>query len=332
MELNKLTLSDFVSLVDIMWLDMVPNIDRSAYNSGIFKVVPIANNTGESRRFSEINREQYASRKTDGEQAERLKIQQGYTKDMTVYDVSKSVGVTHDMRRDNKYIEVLSALEDMVQLPFNTMELDLSMRISYAAATSYTDMDGNTIDTSCGDTYAWAYSAHTVKGSSATYRNILANNPRLSKGALQAMVRMAQENAIDQFGKKIVGIDYDILWTTDDPEDCDLVMEYLESTADLDSSNSGVKNVNRSRYRHVRLPRVALDSSGAVDTDKRHYWGLASAKYITAYIGIWEQPHVIPMYEIKDGSGNWQTDVIAGYGIATVSGRGFAMSKGDGSA
>jgi hypothetical protein len=332
MELNKLTLSDFVSLVDIMWLDTVENVDRSTYNSGIFHVLTIASNSGDSRRFSEIQREQYATRKPEGEQGDRLRVQQGYTKDMTSYRVAKDVGVTYEQRTQNKYPEVLASLEDMTDLPFNTMELDLSMRISYATATSYTDMDGNTIDTATGDTYCWAYSGHKVKASSSTYRNILANNPRLSKGAMQAMLRMAQENAIDQFGKKIVGINYDILWTTDDPEDCDLVSEHLESTADPESPNSGTKNVNRYRYRHVRLTRVALSASGAVDTDKRHYWGFCSSKYVTAYLGIWESPHVIPMYELKDGSDNYQTGVRAGYGIVVVSGRGFTLSKGDGSA
>lgn len=332
MELNKLELADFVSLVDIMWLDNVDNIDRSAYNSGIFQVVPIAENTGDSRRMSEMNREQYASRKAEGDQAERLRIQQGYTKDLTSYRVAKDVGVTHEERTQNKYPEVLTKLSDMTELPFNSMELDLSMRISNATATSYVDMDGETIDTSTGDTLAWAVSNHTVRASSATYRNRLANNPRLSKGALIAMVRMAKENAIDQFGKKIVGINYDVLWTTDDEEDLVVAAEYLQSLGAPDFNNANVKNVFRYKYRHVVLPRVALDSSGVVDTTKRHYWGLCSTKFVTAWLGIWEQPHVIPMYETKDGTDNMQTGVRAGYGICVVSGRGFTLSTGDGAA
>lgn len=331
MELNNLTLSDFVSLVDIMWLDNVDNIDRSAYNSGIFNVMPIAENTGDSRRFSEINREQYARRKAEGDQAERLKIQQGYTKDMTSYRVAMDVGVTYEDRTKNKYPEVLAKLTDMVELPFNSMELDLSMRISNATATSYVDVDGETIDLTTGDTFQWAYTAHTVKGSSATYRNQLANNPRLSKGALVAMLRMAKENAIDQFGKKIVGINYDVLWTTDDEEDLVIAAEYLQSLGAPDFNNSNVKNVFRYKFRHVVLPRVALDSTGVVDTTKRHYWGLCSTKFTTAYIGVWESPHVIPMYVIPDGTDNYQTGVRAGYGIVVVSGRGFTLSLGDGS-
>lgn len=332
MELNNLTLSDFVSLVDIMWLDNVENISRDAYNSGIFQVVPIPENTGDSRRMSEINREQYARRKAEGDQASRLKIQQGYTKDLLSYRVAMDVGVTYDDRTKNKYPEVLAKLTDMVELPFNTMELDLSMRISFATATSFVDMDGELIDTTCGDTRPWADTAHTVRGSSQTYRNRLANNPRLSKGGMVAMLRMGKENAIDQFGKKIVGINYDVLWTTDDEEDLVLASEYLQSLGAPDFNNPNVKNVFRYKFRHVVLPRVALDASGVVDTSKRHYWGLSSTKFTTAYIGVWEYPHVIPMYQIMDGTDNYQTGVRAGYGICVVSGRGFTFSSGDGAA
>lgn len=332
MELNTLTLNDFVSLVDIMWLDTVDNVDKSCYNSGIFNVVPIPENSGDSRRFSEINREQYARRKSEGNQAERLKIQQGYTKDMTSYRVAMDVGVTYEDRTKNKYPEVMAKLTDMVELPWNSMELDMQQRISNFDQTSYTDRDGETIDTTTGDTFAWGYTLHPVKASSVTYRNILANNPRLSKGSLVAMLRLGKENAIDQFGTKIVGIKYDILFTTDDEEDLVLAEEYLESMGAPDYNNPAVKNVMRYKFRHVILPRVAVDANGVVDTTKRHYWGIVSSKYCTAYLGVWEAPHIIPMFMALDGTDNMQTGVRAGYGIVTVSGRGTGFSKGDGSA
>jgi len=315
-----------------MWLDNIKSADRSAFNSGIFQVIPIAQNTGDSRRMSEINIEQYARKKPEGDQAQRLRIQQGYTKDLLSYRVALDVGVTFEQRTQNKYPEVMSALTSMVELPFNSMELDLQMRIANATATSYSDMDGETVDTTTGDTYAWAYSGHLVRGTSDTYRNILANNPRLSSGALIAMRRMAVENAIDQFGQKIIGINYDILWTTDDEEDIKIAEEYLHSTGSPDYDNPAVKNVWAYRFRHVILPRVAMTALGVVSTSKRHYWGLCSSKYVTAYLGIWEEPNVIPMFKKMDGSDNWETGVRAGFGICVVSGRGFCLSTGTGEA
>jgi len=332
MELNKLTQEDFVSLVDIMWLDSVKHTERPAFNSGMFNVLSIPANSGDSRRMTEINREQYARVKDEGDQAQRLRTQQGYTKDLESYRIAMDVGVTYEQRTQNKYPEVLSNLTDMVELPFNTMELDLQMRVAYATATSFSDVDGRTIDTATGDTFAWGYSAHTIRASSGTYRNIIANNPRLSSGSLLAMERMATENAKDQFGQKIIGINYDILWTTDDVEDIKIAQEYLASVGSPDYDNPKVKNVWHYKYRHVVLPRVAVDSSGNVATAKRHYWGLCSSKYVTAYLGIWEQPHIIPMFVKKDGTDNYETGVRAGYGICVVSGRGFTISTGDGAA
>jgi len=60
-------------------------------------------------------------------------------------------------------------------------DLNLSMFISFGTATSYTDMDGQTVDVSTGDSLAPFYSAHTLTGSTTTFRTILANNPAFSE-------------------------------------------------------------------------------------------------------------------------------------------------------
>jgi len=334
MELDSLTFDDFVDLVDVMWLDNLMSLPQEALNSGIWNVLDISKNTGDSRRMSEINREEYAESKTEGNQAERLRIQQGYTKDLEAYPrIAKDVGITYEMRTRNKAPEVVAALQDMVALPWNTIERDLQALVSNFSATSYTAKDGRTVDISTGDSLAWGATAHLVKGSSVTYRNILANNPRVSRGSIEAMERLAIENTINQFGEKIAGARMDILFTTDDPSDCNIIMEYLESIGSPDFDNPQVKNVYKGKYRHVKLSRVAIDvATGQVDTDKRHYWGMASSRYTTSYIGFWERPHTIAMYETKDGTDNWQTGVRAGYGICSVSGRGVFFSKGDGTA
>lgn len=332
MELNTLTMADFVSLTTFIWLDNVESADKSALNSGIFMQMDIAKNTGDSRQFSEISREQYLSYKAQGDQSDRLSYQQGYSKIMYKKRMAKDVGITKEDRDENKYPDVLARLTDMAEMPWNTVELDLQMRLAFFSATSYSDKDGLTVDTTVGDTLAWGSTAHTVRGSSATFRNVLANNPRVSKGSLIAMARMAKENAIDQFGKKISGIQYDILWTTDDEEDIVVVTEILQSMGNTDYNNSAIKNTLQYRYRHVALPRVAMDATGGVDTTKRHYWGTVSSRYCTAYIGWWERPNMIPLFETKDGTDNLETGVRVGYGIAVVSGRGANFSAGDGTA
>jgi hypothetical protein len=168
-----------------------------------------------------------------------------------------------------------------------------------------------------------------------TYRNILSGNPKLSKGALESIERLVVEETYNQFGEKMT-MPFDILWTTDDPNTVNTAKEYLQSTADVEGAHAGIKNVYMSKYRHVVLPLVATDANGATDTDKRYYWGLASSKYSTAYLGVWEAPHLKTPSNLNAGeefsTDDWNYGVRGGYGIVIVSAAWFKMSKGDGTA
>jgi hypothetical protein len=169
-------------------------------NSGLIKVMNIDENTGNTREFSEIDTNEYLSYKGEGDQASRGKIQQGYSKTMTKYRVAENIGITYEMRTENKYPEVVNALTSAGQKGANTMDLDLSHRITFGIAGSYTDRDGRTIVTTTGDGQYLFDTDHSLAGSSTTYRNRLANNPQLSKGALEAMERLVTENTYNQLG------------------------------------------------------------------------------------------------------------------------------------
>lgn len=332
MELNTSTLADFTKAADIIFIQELQAFPQVARTSGIFKVTTIPANTGDTREFSEIDLELYASLKDEGDQAQRAQIQQGYSKTMTVDRFGKDIGITYEMRTRNKYPEVVARLTNLATLVPQRQELDLQHRIGFAASTSYTNKDGNTVTTTCGDGYALAYTAHTLRGSSTTYRNILANNPRLSRGALEGMERLNTENTYNQLGEKLTA-SFDILWTTDDPNTVNTAREYLQSTADVEGLNAGVTNVYKAKFRHVVLPLVTTTAAGAPDTTKRYYWGLVSSTLSTAYLGVWEEPHLLAPADLgKDSTEDWQYGVRGGYGIVTVSGTFFKMSKGDGSA
>lgn len=335
MELNVATLSDFVALADVLWTRGFDSVPRVARDSGMFKVVPISSNTGNTRNFSEIDGEEFAKRKDEGDQSQRAKIQQGYSKTMMSYRVSLDIGITYEMRTQNKYPEVVARLTNLGRQVANRLELDLQHRIGFASATTYTDMDGTSVDISVGDTLALASTVHTLRGSSTTFRNILANNPRLSKGALEGMERLITENTFNQFGQKMV-MPFDILWTTDDPNTVNTAKEYLQSTADVEGAHEGVINVYKSKYRHVVLPYVATTATGGIDTTKRYYWGLASSVYSTAYLGVWEEPHLKKPSDLNSGedfsTDDWEFGARGGYGICTVSGTWLKISYGDGTA
>lgn len=332
--LSTISLSDFTRNAEILWLKGKDQFDAVARRSGLVREVSVPQNSGDTREFSEIDLEQYARVKNQGEQATYARVQQGYSKTGTLYRVAFAEAITYEMRTRGKYPEVIAKLTNLLPTAMNRMELDIQHRITFATSTSYTDMDGRSVDVTLGDTLALASTAHTVRGASTTFRNRLANSPQLSRGALEAMEKMRVENHINQFGQKVPVMD-DILWTTDDPNTVNTAREILQATSSVSATNDGVPNVYRGKYKHVMLPRVATDKDGNVDSTKAKYWGLASSRGSSFYLGVHEEPHVIP--PAANGSqdaltDDWLFNVRAGYMIVIVSGNWFSISLGDGTA
>lgn len=335
MELNTISLSDFVRLAGIIFEKEKEGLGQEARRSGLFIEESIPMNTGNTREYSEIDGNEYAKNKHEGDQAARAKVQQGYSKTMTMKRVAEDIGVTFEMRTQNKYPSVVARLTNLARKGVNRLELDLTHRITFCTATTYTDMDGETVSIALGDTLALASTLHTVRGSSLTYRNRLAGNPQISKGALEGIERLVVEETINQFAEKQV-IPFNVLFTSDDPNTVNVTRELLQSTAAVDSANAGVKNVYLGKYTHVILPRIATDANGAVDATKRKYWGLASTLYSSAHLGVWEEPRLKVPQDLNAGeefsTDDWNFGVRAGYGICIVGGSWFKISTGDGTA
>lgn len=337
MELNSITISQFTRLAGVIFSKALDAVDKNIRGSGLFVEESIPENSGETRDYTEIDLELYASTKAQGAQAGRARVQLGYNKLVSVKRVAKDIGITYEMRRFNKYPDVVRKLTNLAELPANRLELDLSHRIGFGTATSYVDKDGATVDISTGETTASALfqTAHTLTGTSTTYRNRLAGNPILSKGALEGIERLVVEETLNNFGEKITA-KFDILWTTDDPNTVNTAMEYLKSVAAPDFANSGVMNVYQAKYKHVKLPLVPTLAAGTVDNTKRRYWGIASSAISDAHLGVWEAPHLKSPSDLNAGeefsTDDWQYGVRAGYGVGIVTGRWIKMSSGDATA
>lgn len=335
MELNTVTLGDFVKLADVLFSKGFKSVAQVMRGSGLYKVVDIPANSGNTREFTEIDPQEYAMTKDEGDEAQRAQVQQGYSKTMTQKRVALDIGITYEMRTQNKYPEVVSRLTSLGSTIAKRMDLDLAHRIGFGTATTYVDMDGVTVSITVGDGYQLYYTAHTIKTAATTYRNRLANNPRLSKGSLEGMERLAVEQTVNQFGEKMA-ISYDILWTTDDPNTVNTAREYLQSSADVEGAHSGIKNVYMAKYRHLVLPRVATTAGGAVDTDKRYYWGLTSSEVTGGRLGVWEEAHIKTPANLNAGeefaTDDWNFGGRGGYGIVFTNGTGNLMSSGDAAA
>lgn len=333
MELNTVTLGDFVQLADIIFEKQKQSLMQPMLKSGMFVVDDIPMNSGNIREYSEIDLEEYASRKPEGAQAVRGKVQEGYQKFLSSYRIAKDIGITYEMRTQNKYPEVVRRLTNLSNLAMNRRELDLTHRFTFGLSTAYTDQDGVSVDVSLGDTLALWSTVHTLKGTAATYRNRLANNPQFSRGALEGMESEIVTNTVNQFGQKVT-IPFDVLWTSDDPNTINTVREFLRSSASVDpGENAGVINVYKGKYRHVVLDRLATDAFGNPDTTKTKYWGLVSTLYSTGHIDIWEEAHLKVPSNLNAGeefsTDDWNFGVRAGYGICIVNGFWCHMSSGD---
>jgi len=335
MELNTITQPDFTKLADIIWGKAKDSVLQIARNSGLYKSISISENTGSTREFSEIDLEEYAADKGESAQSERASVQQGYTKTMTTHRIARDIGISYEMRTQNKAPEVVGRLTSLGEMGPKRLDLDLSHRITFMTATSYSNLSGRTVDTSVGDDFQLAYSAHTLKGSSTTFRNLLAGNPQASKGALENMEKLVVEETYNQFGEKMTMV-FDILWSADDRNTVNMISQMLKSKSDMTQGNSGVTNPQESAYRHVVLPRIATDAFGAPDTSKAKYWGIASSKHSSAYLGVWEEARLKSPDNLNAGedfsTDDWNYGVRMGYGIVIVSAPWFKASKGNGDA
>jgi len=335
-EINISTFSDFVLNAKILWakgLDSVPQIAR---RSGLFKEIPVPMNTGNTRKFSEVDLEEYARKKGEDNQASRARVQQGYTKEGTLYRVAKDIGISYEARSQGKYLEMTQKLTNLGKLGPNRMDIDLTHRLTFGTATSYTDMDGETVSTTVGDGFQLFYTAHTLRGSSTTFRNRLANNPQVSRGGLESMEKMRIENTYNQFGEKMT-IPDDIIWSGDDPNTIHTIAEILKSTSNNTQNNPGVINTFSGKYRHVVLPRLATNANGGVDSTKARYWGVASSTMSTAMLGVHEEPRLkTPPAEGKSNeefsTDAWNFGTRAGYMIVVVSASWIGFSSGDAAA
>ena len=332
MELNTLSLGVFTRLAGVIFAKAVDMVDKTARSSGMFVIESVPENSGETRDYTEIDLELYASNKAQGDQASRARVVLGYNKLVTVKRIAKDIGITYEMRRFNKYPDVVRRLTNLGQMPGNRVELDLQHRIGFGLSTSYTDKDGSLVDLTTGSNQALFGTALTLTGTSTTYRNRLAGNPVLSKGALEGMERLVTEETLNNFGEKVT-VPFDILFTTDDPNTVNTALEYLTSVAAPDFANSGVTNTYKAKYKHVKLGLVPTTAAGATDATKRRYWGIASSMISDAHLGIWEEPHLKAPSDLNAGeefsTDDWNFGVRAGYGIGIVTGRWIKFSSGD---
>lgn len=287
---------------------------------------------GELKLLQEYDFTTYAKAKPQGVDAKKAAFGIGYFVTIRMKRIGIESEITWEMRRLNKYKEVMAALEGLPHFCPQRVDLDLTHRFTFATSTSYTDMDGNTVDLTVGDGLALASASHTLKFSSTTYSNRVSGDPLFSKGALEAAELLSTTDILSNFGERRV-MDFNTIVTGNNPTVVNAVKQFLRSTSDNTQMNAGVVNVNQDKYRHLILPMLATTATGAADSTKKNWWALVAAnaglRGWQAYYVEWEGMNFIPS---SAGNGTdvhkdiWYFNVRQAYNIGIVSGRGAIFS------
>lgn len=334
MQLSTATMPQLTDVVSRMFVAGPDTVDQNFMKSGLVQNVSVPLGTGQSRIFAELpDRDLYARDKAEGDNTAQATVQYGLEKAASIYRIGLEIAVTVEERKYNKNADVLRKLTDLSQVCTRRIEMDLSHRFGFAYSTSYTNISGNLIDLTTGDGVALASTSHTLTGSSTTYSNIIPSNPLFSKGSLESAQKIAVEQTYNNLGQKLA-MKFDIIWTTDDRNTINQVQELLNATADVTSNNAGTYNVYKGGMTHVILPLVATTPSGAPDTSKAKYWGIASSTNSQLMFSIVESPYLKTPMDGNNGEDfsteNWRYSAHAAVIMAVVSGRWVKFSNGTG--
>lgn len=321
-ELTDLVNRNFVSVGGMI----VPNAKQ------LFMTDSMGPNEGELKLIQEYDTTTYARAKPQGVDAKKAAFGIGYYITIKVKRIGIESEITFEMRRYNKKQEVMAAITSLPYFCPQRVELDLTHRLTFCSSTSYTDIDGNSVDLTVGDGLALASTVHTLKFSTLTYSNRVSGDPLFSKGALEAAELLTTTDILSNFGEKRV-MDFNTIVTGNNPTICNAVKQFLRSVSDNTQNNAGVVNVNQDKYRHVILTQLATTATGAIDSTKKNWWFLAAVGSMLrgwqAWYVEWEAQNLIPS---TSGNGTdvhkdiWYYNVRQSYNIGIVSGRGLICS------
>ena len=325
--LNTVTLSEFVDIERKEFVFVQQLVKPVAQQ--LFITDNIESHTGNTKQYREVDGETFASLKKEGTDAKKASVGVGYNKLMTFRRFAKEIEITKEMRDDNEDTRVMGLLTGLNHFAPQRMELDLTHVLTFATSSSYTDMDGETVDTTTGDGNVLCYSAHDLAHSSSTYRNRVTNDPVFSAGAFELAQALTVTDILSDFGDKRVMM-FNTIVTGADPNTKNEVKRVLKSNTDPNQNNPGVINpYNEGDIKHIVLPYLATAATGANDSTKKRWWFWASTgKGILgwqAYVAVKEAANLkTPDEDVH--SDNWILGVRVRYGKVVLTGKGIIGS------
>lgn len=335
---NTFTFPEAVDLINRQMMASLDSLDNSTVER-VYKVETLMGNNGNSVRKTEFDSEEYARRKNEGDSAEQARFAMGYYKDLKIETLSMHVKITKEMRLMNKYQAIAQTINNISRYCPNRIDLDGANRFTFGNATTYTNMDGEVVSITGGDSLAIFSGVHTLTASAKTYNNIVTGNPEFDAAgeALRLSLGVMQANAYNHFGQNMT-IDADTILTSDDWEVVENVSILLRSTAWINNDpssntsgqNNGVINFYANRLNHIVWPRLGMDASGNRNTTYAKRWFVYDTSKMSAFLIYLQRPGFV-----NETSGNgdfdystydWEFGQTSMQALGIVSGRGICGS------
>lgn len=277
----------------------------------LYDIVPNENLTSE---HSSIDDPGFARRKAEGQPYAIGNPKQGYTLNLTKSRIALGSSVTWEMRKYEKYREIEKKMTGLGRSTAKRIELDLTHLFTFGLqGSSYTNIDGETVNTVTGDGLQIFSDSHTITGSSTTNDNYGGTNA-FNRTNLEAAERLFT-NMVDNNDQKVVP-EPDTIITSDDPAMINVVKEFVMSPDAPDTAERAM-NVYRGKYKHVVLPYLATTNLGLPTATGRYYWILADLKKKDAILEFSEMPTFNQPYPGGNGeareTGDWMYDSTASY-------------------
>lgn len=276
--------NDLVKNAKVMWregFDRVAPAARTLYD--------ISSTDVKTSEHSQLDGYTFAKRKQEGQNYAYGSIVQGYTLNLSQTRIGLMDAVTWEMRKFDKYREIDKKMRNLGEATAQRMELDLTHLFTFGmSASSYTNVDGETVTTTSADGQNIFDTDHTITGASTTFSNKITN--AFSRAGLEAAETKFVTFA-DNSGNKVI-VKPNTIVTTDDPALVNAVAEFLKSTQRPDNANNAA-NVYSGKYTHLVLPYLSTTAAGAYDATIKNYWMLADTTHTDAICEISEEPNLV---------------------------------------
>src|SRR3990167_2009661 len=274
--------NDLVKNALVMWREEYESVEKNARQ--LYDILPNENLTSE---HSHIDSPGFARRKDEGGSYVIGSPRQGYTLNLTKSRIGLRDSVTWEMRKYDKYREIEKKMRGLGESTAQRIELDLTHLFTFGLqGASYTNMDGETVNTVTGDAVAIFSNSHTITGSSDVVDN-LNGTLAFNRTNLEAGERLFR-NMVNMNNVKVVPNPNCII-TGDDPAIVNVVKEFMQSIGAPDTA-ARADNVYKGKFQHIVLPFLATDSVGAPSSTGRYYWMLADLKKKDAILEFSEMP------------------------------------------